>query len=79
MLRFRCEAKCLDGPAPFAHLSAGGNRIWALLPVERKIASARESFEESSKLRDKYPARMRRDRFENSAANELQQRFDANC
>src|ERR1700730_18496026 len=29
MRRFRCEAKCLDGPAPFAHLSAYGNRIWA--------------------------------------------------
>ena len=49
-----------------------------LLPVERKSASARESFEESSKLRDKYLARMRRDRFENSSANELQQRFDVN-
>jgi hypothetical protein len=48
--------------------------LLTLLPVERKIASARESFEESSQVRDKYLERMRRDRLENSAANDLQQR-----
>jgi hypothetical protein len=45
-----------------------------LLPAERKISPARESFEESSKRRDKYLAQMRRDRFENSAANELREK-----
>jgi hypothetical protein len=45
-----------------------------LLPLEEKISEARTSFEESSKQRDKYLERMRRSRFENSAANELQQR-----
>ena len=29
MLRFCCEAKFLDCPAPFAHLSVYENRIWA--------------------------------------------------
>jgi hypothetical protein len=48
--------------------------LLSLLPVERKIASARESFEESSMIRDKYLERMRRDRLENGAANVLQQR-----
>ena len=48
--------------------------LLSLLPVERKIASAKESFEDSSKVRDKYLERMRRDRLENSAANDLQQR-----
>jgi hypothetical protein len=48
--------------------------LLSLLPIERKISSAKESFEKSSKLRDEYLARMRRNRFENSAANELQQR-----
>jgi hypothetical protein len=52
--------------------------LLSLLPAERKIASARESFEESSKVRDKYLVRMRRDRLENSAANDLQN-ANVNC
>ena len=49
-----------------------GALLW-LLPIERKISSARQSFEESSRRRDKYLAQMRRDRFENSAAKELRE------
>jgi hypothetical protein len=44
-----------------------------LLPLEGKISEARRSFEESSKQRDKYLERMRRNRFENFAANELRE------
>ena len=49
-----------------------GGLLW-LLPTERKISSVSKSFEESSKRRDHYLAQMRRDRFENSSANELRE------
>jgi hypothetical protein len=43
--------------------------IW-LLPIKHKT-STKESFAESSERRDMYLAQMRRDRFENSTANQL--------
>jgi hypothetical protein len=46
--------------------------LW-LLPIECRTSS-QESFEQSSRRRDRYLEQMRRDRFENVAANHLQER-----
>jgi hypothetical protein len=40
MRRFRCEAKCLDGPAPFVHLNVYGNRIWSSGTLPSSFATA---------------------------------------
>jgi hypothetical protein len=47
--------------------------LW-LLPDEQKSTSGKESFEESSKRRNRYLDEMRRERVLNSAANELRGR-----
>ncbi len=47
--------------------------LLCLLRIERRTSS-HESFEQSSQRRDKYLEQMRRDRFENVAANQLQER-----
>jgi hypothetical protein len=46
MRRFRCEAKCLDGPAPFAHLSGYGNRISASGTLRVRLPPALEDHAE---------------------------------
>src|ERR1700730_18439382 len=53
MLRFRCEAKCLDGPAPFAHLSAYGNRIWASRTLPSSVCRFSQDSTRNASFRSK--------------------------